>query len=55
MTQPENELTEMERAELYARRKKQVWQVVLVMVLTSCAGTTLLLFLLWLILQKTLP
>ncbi len=48
-------MTEAERAELFARRKKHVWKIVLIMTITSCAGTTLLLFLLWFILQKMLP
>jgi hypothetical protein len=55
VTRPGQELTEAERAELFARRKKHVWKIVLVMTITSCAGTTLLLLLLWFILQKAYP
>ena len=55
MTQPDPELTDVERNALYARRKKQVWQVVLVMTITSCIGSAIISYLLWLILQKILP
>lgn len=55
MTQPDNELSDVQRGELYARRKKQVWQVVLVMTISSCVGGAVLFYLLYLLLQKILP
>jgi len=55
VTQPEHESPDEESSELLARRKREVWQIVLVMTLTSCIGSILLIFLLWWIFQKITP
>jgi len=53
--QPEQEPPDVESSELLARRKREIWQIVLVMTLTSCIGSILLILLLWWIYQKITP
>ncbi len=55
MTQPGQELPDVERQALLTQRKRQVWQVVLVMSITSCVGSAILIYLLWLLFQRITP
>jgi plastocyanin domain-containing protein len=55
VTQPEQELPDVENQELLASRKRQVWQVVLVMTLSSCIGIVLFMLILWWVFQKIIP
>jgi uncharacterized membrane protein YdcZ (DUF606 family) len=46
---------EARRDELIAHQRKQVWKIVGIMVVSFLVGTTILLFILWLVLEKLLP
>jgi plastocyanin domain-containing protein len=55
VTQPEKELPDVKNQELLASRKRQVWQVVLVMTLSFCIGIVLFMLILWWVFQKISP
>ena len=55
MTQPDLETPGAEREELLAQRKRQVWLIVLVMTVSSCIGSAILIYLLWLLFRNLTP
>lgn len=52
MTLIENNTDEIERAALIQRRKVQLWLLALLMVVSTCVSTSLLLLILWLVFRN---